>query len=312
MTTVGITGGAGYVGSKLAGLLLSKGCAVRVLDDFSLSSPQNLAGLDVDVIEGDVRDRGAVEGFVKGIDFVYDLAGVANIQDCQRRPQEGFSINAYARHVMMEALRDKPIRGYLFPSSVAAIYGDPEYVPVDEGHPVKPQNIYGVAKRASELFVMAYYHQLGMPLMVVRQSNVYGPSPGLKSDSVIHIFAKKALLGEPITIFGSGQQVRNFVFIDDLLRAYLSALESNGAAGEIINLAGEEISIADLAKLTAEVAFAYTGSTVEVQFAERRQEAEGKGLTVSVEKAHRLFGFRPEVSLRAGIGETVRFMLQGC
>ena len=309
--TVGITGGSGYIGSKLSGVLLERGHSVRILDNFSSSSQSNLGDLDVRVFEGDILEGADVRRFLDGVDFVYDLAGVASVPESLRRPRECFEVNAYGRYVVLEALREQPIQGYLFSSSVAAIYGDPEYTPVDERHPVKPHNIYGVAKRASELMVLQEHRKWGLPLTVVRQSNVYGPSPGMKFDSVVHIFVQRALREQPLIISGSGDQVRDFIYIDDLITAYVALLDTPSVAGEILNLAGgsgSEMSIAGLARLVAEIVADRGHTETTVEFVPQQQKGESRDLEVSTQKARQLISFAPKVDLRSGLEYTTDYV----
>ena len=309
--TVGITGGSGYIGSKLSGVLLERGHAVRILDNFSSSSQSNLADLDVQVFEGDILEGPDVRRFLEGVDFVYDLAGVASVPESLRKPRECFEVNAYGRYAVLDALREKPIQGYLFSSSVAAIYGDPEYTPVDEGHPVKPHNIYGVAKRASELMVLQEHRKWGLPLTVVRQSNVYGPSPGMKFDSVVHIFVQRALSGQPLKISGSGEQVRDFIYIDDLISAYVAILDSPSVAGETLNLAGgagSEMSIAGLARMVAEITAERGHPETTVEHMPQQQKGESLDLEVSTQRARQLIDFAPEIDLRSGLESTIDYV----
>jgi len=304
--TVGVTGGAGFIGCKLVRRLLDRGYSVRVLDDFRASAEGNLSGLEVDLIEGDIRREESVAPFVEGLDFLYDLAAIAHIGECERKPEESFLINAYGRHVVLRELERRPIRGYLFPSSVFGIYGTPEYSPVDEQHPVSPRNLYGVAKRASELMIMSHHRKVGTPVVVVRQSNVYGPSPGIKYDSVTHIFIEQCLQGRPLTIHG-GDEVRNFIYIDDLLDAYLAVLDRGVGGGEIINLAGFETSIRGLADLVeSEVRRYQTGGSHD-ETASAAREPVGARL-VSTEKARETLGFEPQVDLQEGVRRTVQYI----
>tara|TARA_Y100000590_G_scaffold302263_2_gene340755 strand:+ start:1746 stop:2705 length:960 start_codon:yes stop_codon:yes gene_type:complete len=306
--TVGITGGAGYIGSKLTGQLLDDGIAVRVIDNFSSSSRDTLSGLDVDVIEGSILDKEDMALFLDGVDFVYDLAGVASVPECERRPLESFEVNAYARYVVLEAIRENPIRGYVFASSVGAIYGDPDYLPVDEDHPVKTHNVYGISKRTSELFIAAYHRKWGLPLTIVRQSNIFGDSPGLRFDSVVHIFLQRALSGDKLTLYGSGDQVRNFIHIDDLLRGYRALIDAPESSGKVLNLASTDFTISELAQTIIDITKELTGIEVGIEFAPEEHRSQSRDLKVSIERARDLIGFEPRIDLRSGLELTADYI----
>jgi len=316
---VGITGGAGYVGSSLAKRLVDEGFEVRVIDNFSYSGREALRVLEdmnVEVVEGDILNDRDIDGFLDGVQFVYHLASIANVAECSKDIERAYRLNVLSTYRILDKIKGKDdLLGFFFPSSIAAIYGEPEYSPVDEKHPVKPIHDYGVLKRSSELFCQSYWRRYGVPIVIGRQSNVYGPSPKMKFDSVVHIFVKNVVERKNITIYGSGDQRRNFIFLQDLVDAYSHvldrAIQGQDIFGDIYNFAGDEALVGEVAKKVTDLGRARLGVNVTVEHGEGRKEALGIGLRVSVEKARMVLGWAPGHSLDQGIEETFDYVCRG-
>ncbi len=310
MSKILITGGAGYIGSLAARKFLEDGYEVRVLDNFLYGSRDNLEQIrdDIEIFEGDIRNIEDTKKAVEGVDKVLHLAAISSIPLCSKDPDLAIDTNIKGTKNVLEACLDKNIEKILYANGAAGIYGKIVETPVTEKHPAKPVSSYGVTKYGGELFMSAYYETHGLPTITFRQSNVYGPSPGMKINSVIQIFVNKCLKNEKIEIFGSGNQIRNFIFIEDLIDAYKKALESN-VKGEVFNVGGfENISINDLAELIVKV----TGSNTEISHKEmNREEIENLGFKLSFEKAEKMFGFKPKHSLEEGIRKLVEYMKNG-
>ncbi|MFC2001726.1 NAD-dependent epimerase/dehydratase family protein [Chloroflexota bacterium] len=315
---IGITGGAGYIGSMLARRLREAAFEVRIIDNFSYSSKdvvEDLKDIGVDIIEGDVLNDKDLDRFLDGVGFIYHLASIANIAECSKDIEKSCRLNVFSTYFLLDKIKNNSnIKGFFFSSAIAAIYGEPDYSPVDEEHPVKVIHDYGVLKRSSELFCQSYYRRYGTPIVIGRQSNVYGPSPMLKVDSAVHAFINQVANGNNITIFGSGEQRRNFIFIHDLIDAYHQVLNKaqtgNNIFGEIYNLAGEEATIKDVAETVIQLGNTILDKKVQVEYREGRKEALSTDLKVSIEKAKRVLGWEPKYSLDEGIKATFDYICQ--
>jgi UDP-glucose 4-epimerase len=311
---IGITGGTGYIGSKLATELVRLGHEVRIIDNLAYSQKTGLQGLDVELIQADILDEESQARFIDGLDFVYHLLAISHPGQCSNNPRKAIELNVYVAHALLDKVKGNGIQGFLFPSAIAAIYGEPQYVPVDENHPVNPTNVYGIQKRAAELFCQFYYQMHQVPTVIVRQSHVFGWSPGMKFNSVVHIFLKKALGGEDLTIQGSGNQVRNFIHIDDLIDAYICVLnrsiEGKDIFGEIYNIGGEAVSIKELAHTVADLSIEKFSRVLDINFEPGREEIESKSLILSTEKAKKTIGFHPQYTLRQRLEQTLDSIIE--
>lgn len=313
MTLIGITGGAGYVGARLTEALMAQGYQVRVIDQ--LEAPQPLGShSQVSYLKGDITQDTDLEAFLEGVRFVFHLAAISQVPVCTREIRRCVEMNLLSTRRILEKLA--AVNGGLyFSSSVAALYGVPRYLPVDESHPIQPVNDYGVLKRGSELFCEAYHRSRGVFAIIGRQSVVYGPSSAMKYDSVVHAFLRNALQGKDLQIQGTGLQFRNFVFLDDLIQANLKVLEAfkQGAAigGQAFNLAGREnITIKELAEQVQALARAEYGREIQMNFTAGRVEAAAPEFRVAIDKARTVLGHEPKTSLAEGLKKTSAFIKQ--
>jgi UDP-glucose 4-epimerase len=246
-----VTGGAGFVGSHLADALVADN-DVRVLDDLSTGRRENVPE-GAELIEGDVRDPDALEAATAGVDLVFHEAAVVSVARSTERPVETDLTNVDATLRLLERARETGAR-VVFASS-AAVYGPPASVPVDEAHPTRPTSPYGVSKLAADLYVRLYASLYGVPTVALRYFNVYGPGqPGGDYSGVISTFREQALAGEPITVHGDGEQTRDFVHVDDVVRANLRAA-TTPAVGAAYNVGtGETVTIRELAEWVRDLA----------------------------------------------------------
>ncbi|MHC5349209.1 NAD-dependent epimerase/dehydratase family protein [Metapseudomonas furukawaii] len=226
-----ITGGAGFIGSHLADALLARGHAVRVLDNLSTGKRDNLA-LDnprLELIEGDVADAALVARAMAGCKGVAHLAAVASVQASVDDPVATHQSNFIGTLNVCEAMRQKGVKRVLFASS-AAVYGqNGEGRAIDEDTPKSPLTPYAVDKLASEQYLDFYRRQHGLEPAVFRFFNIFGPrqDPSSPYSGVISIFTERALAGTPITVFGDGEQTRDFVYVGDLVQVLVQALEQD-------------------------------------------------------------------------------------
>ncbi|MFK8332737.1 NAD-dependent epimerase/dehydratase family protein [Pseudomonas sp. BJa5] len=235
-----ITGGAGFIGSHLSDALLEKGYAVRILDDLSTGKPGNLQ-IDnprLELIEGDVADADLVLRAAAGCQAVVHLAAVASVQASVDDPVKTHQSNFIGTLNVCEALRINGIKRVLFASS-AAVYGNNgEGLAIDEDTPKAPLTPYAVDKLAGEQYLDFYRRQHGLEPVVFRFFNIFGPrqDPSSPYSGVISIFCERALKGQPITLFGDGEQTRDFVYVGDLVTVMVQALEQAQVEEGAVNI----------------------------------------------------------------------------
>lgn len=309
MTVSLVTGGAGFIGSHLVNALLERGDQVRVLDNFSTGSRENLAAvLDaLTLIEGDLRDPAAVQQAVEGADYVFHLAAYVSAPKSMLEPQVCFDINVAGTLQLFEAARRAGVRQVVIASS-AAVYGDAPDLPLQESTPVRPLSPYGTSKQVDEAYASLYTLAFGLPVASLRFFNVFGPRQSPQSDyaAVIPIFIRRLLDGQPLTIYGDGLQKRDFVYVGDVVRALMLAAGSPQAGGQVFNVcSGREVTLLELIEILGE----FLSLEQEPQFAAPRPGDIYRSLG-SPEKAAQVLGFRPQVGLQEGLRQTAAWMGQ--
>lgn len=301
-----VTGGAGFIGSNIAEALLARGDAVTVLDDFSTGKTANLDLLrgNVEVVRGSVCDSGAVAKALKDVDGVFHLAAVASVTRSIEAPVATDLVNAHGVLVVLDEARRAGVRKLTFSASSAA-YGDDPSLPKREDMLPMPISTYGASKVAGEHHVHVFSKLHGMQAVALRYFNVFGPRQDPKGEyaAAIPRFVAAFLAGKQPTIFGDGQQTRDFCHVSDIVRANLLAIDTPAAAGEAINIArGESVTIRDLVSMIA----AALHVQANPEFAPLRA-GDIVHSSADISKAHRLLGFVPEVSLAEGLRETVEY-----
>ncbi|MBH3430034.1 NAD-dependent epimerase/dehydratase family protein [Pseudomonas alkylphenolica] len=235
-----ITGGAGFIGSHLSDALLAKGYAVRILDDLSTGKPENLQmdNARLELIEGDVADAELVLRAAAGCQAVVHLAAVASVQASVENPVKTHQSNFIGTLNVCEAMRLNGIKRIVFASS-AAVYGNNgEGQSIDEDTPKAPLTPYAVDKLASEQYLDFYRRQHGLEPVVFRFFNIFGPrqDPSSPYSGVISIFCERALSGQPIALFGDGEQTRDFLYVADLVNVMVQALEMDAVEEGAVNI----------------------------------------------------------------------------
>ena len=287
--TVLVTGGAGFVGSHIA-QALADDCTVRVIDDLSAGSRERVPD-GVTYIEGDLRDTGALVPAADGVDYVFHQAGLSSVPESVRRPLDSHGRNVEATLDVLEAARENDAR-LVFASS-AAVYGDPETVPTAEDEPTEPTSPYGVDKLAADHYTRLYHDRYGVETVALRYFNVYGPG---QNAGVIDAFLDAARAGDPITVEGDGEQTRDFVHVDDVVRANLAAATTDDV-GRAYNVGtGERTRIDDLAALVREL----TDADVEIRHTDARS-GDIQHSCADISRARGLLGFSPQVTLENGL-----------
>ncbi|HEY5902024.1 MAG TPA: SDR family oxidoreductase [Anaerolineales bacterium] len=300
-----VTGGAGFIGSHLVRALLEQGDFVRVLDNFSSGKRDNLHGLNVEVIEGDLRDAARVAEAVQGVDFIFHEAVFVSVPQSMEDPLPCFDVNQRGTETLLEAARKNGV-GRVVLASSAAVYGDLEDMPLTEDMPLRPLSPYAVSKRVGELYAEMYTRSFGLDVVALRYFNVYGPRqrPDSMYAAAVPIFIRRLLDGQPITIFGDGGQTRDLINIRDVVRANLTAAEHDAAPGQVFNICtGIETRILDL----LEVLQGLFPSAADPVFADPRAGDIYRSIG-SPMKAAELMGFRAQVGLDDGLREAVEWM----
>ena len=302
-----VTGGAGFIGSHIVEELLWRGDTVRVLDNFSSGTRANLESFkgNLEILEGDLRDSGAVKAAVRDVELIFHLAAFVSVPQSMLDPETCFSINVGGTVALLEAARRAGVSKVILSSSTA-VYGDTDVFPTTEETPLRPLSPYALSKQVNELYARLYTGTLGLPVTALRYFNVYGPRQRPDSDyaAAIPIFVRKLVAGEPITIYGDGKQSRDFIFVKDVVRANLLAAKSD-AAGEAFNVCtGRETTLLDLLEELSEV----SPRQPEVRF-EAPRPGDVYRSTGSPEKASGGIGFRAGTSLAEGLAQTVKWMM---
>jgi UDP-glucose 4-epimerase len=300
-----VTGGAGFIGSHVADRLVAAGHEVRVLDNLSSGRRENLDGpaREAEVVEADVRDGDAVRAAASGCDAVVHLAALVSVPASIADPLASQEINARGTLNVLLAAREAGAGRFVFASS-AAIYGPAAELPNREDAAPAPISPYGADKLAGEAYCSAMWGAFGLETVVLRYFNVFGPrqDPASEYAAVIPRFAEAFRAGRPPTIYGDGEQSRDFVFVEDVARANLLALEAP-AAGLVANIArGEPVT---LNRLVAELR-SLTQTDLDPVHADPRL-GDIRHSTADVAVAERELGFRPECSLAEGL----RSVLEG-
>ncbi|TWT47694.1 SDR family oxidoreductase [Botrimarina hoheduenensis] len=300
-----VTGGAGFIGSHLATALVERGDRVRVLDNLSTGFERNLAGCpEVELVVGDVCDPSVVDRAVQGVDTVFHEAAMASVPASMRTPLISHAACMTGTVQVLDSARRAGVRRVLIAASSAA-YGDRPFAAKRETDAVEPLSPYAASKIASELYCQAFTRSFGLETVALRYFNVYGPrqDPASEYSAVIPIFVTKMLGGVRPTVFGDGQQSRDFVFIGDVVRANLLAADAVQASGQVINVAtGRHTTLLDLiAAINGAM-----GTAVEPIFAEPRQGDVRESLA-DITTARQILGYEPQVSLREGLVRSIDY-----
>jgi UDP-glucose 4-epimerase len=288
-----VTGGTGFIGSHLVRELAPEN-EVTVLDlspaDGSTELPET-----VRFVEGDVRDEEALARAGEGVDLIYHLAANVSVERSVEEPVWSHSVNVGGTLEVLEFARELGAR-VVFASS-AAVYGDPEHLPVAESDRMDPRSPYGIEKLAGDGYVRRYADLYGVETVALRFFNVFGPGQSSEYAGVITAFVENAAAGQPLTVHGDGEQTRDFVHVEDVVQACLLA-GATDRVGEAYNVAtGREVSVNDLARTVLDVADA----TVDVVHTDPRPGDIDRSCA-DVEKARDHLGFEPSVTLVDGLG----------
>ena len=296
-----ITGGAGFIGSNIVEHF-HRTDDVTVLDNLRSGFEKNLAGFRIRFIQGSVTDKEAVSRAAEGIDFIFHLAALVSVPESVDKPGETVDINVHGTLNVLDAARAHHAKKVVISSS-AAIYGDNPTVPKLESMTPEPKSPYAITKLDAEYYAKMYTNEFGVPVVCLRYFNVFGPRQDPRSQyaAAVPIFIARAIRNEDITIYGDGEQTRDFVFVKDVVAA--NALAAKSSATGVFNIAcGGRITINDLASSI----IALTGSSSKILHASERA-GDVKHSQADIGRA-RGIGFQPGFSLEQGLKPTIEYL----
>jgi UDP-glucose 4-epimerase len=295
-----VTGGAGFIGSHLVDRLILDGWEVVVVDDLS-TGKDNLSG-KAEFHRMDVKDKGLKDIFKDKIDVVFHLAAQAQVRISLENPVYDSDVNIGGAINLLEACKGE-VEKIIYASSGGAVYGEPEYLPVDEEHKVAPLSPYGVSKFIVEKYLRVYQEIYGLPYTALRYGNVFGPRQDPYGEAgVVAIFANKMLRGEAPTINGDGEQTRDFVYVSDVVEANILAAERK-AAGAVNIGTGVESSVNEIYEIIKKE----LGSGVKAKHAPAIK-GEVRRIFLEVKKAEKILGWKARTTLRTGIREFLNYL----
>lgn len=296
-----VTGGAGFIGGHLVEAL-ARNNRVTVLDDFSVGTEENLGRTGpVEVIRADVCDRSTMRAAVREADVVFHLATVC-LRVSLSDPVRCHLVNDVGTLEVLLAARDCGVERFVYVSS-SEVYGSARWTPMDEDHPTFPTTPYGASKLAGEAMTFSFQHTYGLPAVVVRPFNTYGPRSHADGPSgeVIPRFVRSALADRPLVVFGDGLQTRDFTWVEDTVRGIVLAAGCDELLGDCVNIArGEEISVLRLAQLITRL----TASRARIVHLDGRP-GDVRRHCAGVDRARDVLGFDAAVGIEDGVGRYI-------
>jgi dTDP-glucose 4,6-dehydratase/UDP-glucose 4-epimerase len=310
-----ITGGLGFVGSNLARALLNQGAYVTLVDSMISQyggNPYNVADIRSQVVVNicDVRDPFAMTYLLQDQDYLFNLAGQTSHMGSMSEPQIDLDINAAAQLSILEACRKSNPDIKIVFASTRQLYGKPDYLPVNEKHPIRPVDVNGINKLAGEWYHLLYNNVYGIRACALRLTNTYGPRMRVKDarQTFLGIWVRSLIERKPIRVFGDGLQLRDFNYVDDCVQALLLAGSSDSTNGKVYNLGSSEvISLKALAELMVEL---WDSGSYELSpFPPERKAIDIGDCYSDYSLIQQELGWQPKIGLRAGLRNTLDYYL---
>jgi len=307
-----ITGGLGFIGSAIARRLAGV-AEITLVDSLIPEYGGNLANIQgiedsVRVNISDVRDPHSMRHLVQGVDVVFNMAGQTSHMDSMADPYTDLEINAHAQLSILEALRHYNPEAKIVFASTRQLYGKPDYLPVDEKHPVRPVDVNGINKAAGEQYHLLYHQVYGIPACVLRLTNTYGPGMRVKDarQTFVGIWVRRLLEGAPFEVWG-GEQLRDFNYINDVVDAFLMAATDERANGQVFNLGSDEVvSLKALADILLQASDG-AGKFEIKEFPVERKKIDIGDYYSDFFSIVRTLGWKPQVSLAEGLERTLNY-----
>ena len=300
-----VTGGAGFIGSHIAAALVSAGARVRIIDDLSTGYRENVAeiGGDIDFIQASLTDHQALSRALQDVELVFHEAAIPSVPRSVEKPTETHEASVNATFSLLLAARDQKVRRLVYAASSSA-YGDQPELPKRENMRPDPLSPYAVAKLVGEYYCQVFSRVYGLETVSLRYFNVFGPrqDPGSQYSGVISRFIDALLNGKQATIYGDGEQSRDFTYISNVVAANLSAAESASAVGQVINIAnGERVTINEVFETVKKL----TGHPdVQAEYAPLRT-GDVRDSLADLSLARSLLAYDPQVALEEGLRLTI-------
>ena len=310
-----ITGGLGFIGSTLAHRLVDFGARVSIMDSLIPEHGGNLFNVRaiadrVQVSKSDVRDERSIHDLIQGQDYLFNLAGQTSHMDSMTDPETDLEINCRAQLSILESCRKYNPGVKVIFASTRQIYGRPDYLPVDERHPLRPVDVNGINKMAGEWYHILYHNVYGIRACVLRLTNTVGPRMRVKDarQTFVGIWIRKLIEGQPFEVWG-GEQRRDFSYVDDAVDAFLVAACADRANGQVFNVGGGEvIDLRALAELLVELNG--SGQFVVREFPLDRKRIDIGDFYADARLLHSALGWSPQTSLRDGLARTLDYYRQ--
>jgi len=308
MARVLVTGGAGFIGSNLTEALLKEGHEVRVLDNFSTGKRENLIFDEVypflEIMEGDICNLSDCREAVRGVEYVFHQAALPSVQRSVEDPLLTHSVNAGGTLNLLIASREEGVKRFIYASS-SSIYGDTPTLPKKEEMPPTPLSPYALQKYIGEEYCRLFYQLYGFETISLRYFNIFGPKQDPESiySAVIPKFIHALLHGYPPTIYGDGEQSRDFTFIENVVHANLLAMEMEHASGEVLNIAcGNQTSLNQLLNFLQDL----IGKKVLPRHEEPRK-GDVRHSLADIHKATKILNYKPQIDIQEGLRRTVEY-----
>ncbi|MBL8149402.1 MAG: SDR family oxidoreductase [Blastocatellia bacterium] len=302
-----VTGGAGFIGSHLVERLLKEGFFVRVLDNFSTGDQNNLTKTEhLELIEGDLRSENDLDRAVDGVSFILHQAALGSVPRSIDDPLTTHECNATGTLKLLLAAKQAKVKRLVYASS-SSVYGDTPVLPKIETMNTNPRSPYALSKLAGEIYCKLFNSLYGLETVCLRYFNVFGPRQSAESQyaAVIPCFLKALLESRPVTIYGDGEQTRDFTYVENVVEANLLAMTAPHIPGEIFNIAcGERYSVKRLAQELSRA----VNLPLSVEYRQARP-GDVRDSFADIKKAEQAFGYQPKITFQKAIEETAKWSL---
>lgn len=308
-----ITGGLGFIGSNLARRLVNENHDVTIVDSlipeyggnyFNIKDIKDKLTINI----SDLRDQYSISHLLKDKEIIFNLAAQTGHTESMKKPFEDLEINSLAQLKLLENVKDVCPEAVVVYASTRQLYGKPTYLPVDEKHPIRPVDINGINKLSGEYFHLLFNDVYKIKTSVLRLTNTYGPGMRIKDARQIFlgIWIKNILTDQPILVYGDGQQVRDFNYVDDVVDALIRASTTSEAFGQVMNLGSDQII--NLESLAKKLIGLYPKSSWEkVPFPEFRKSIDIGDYYSNYKKSEKILSWVPKVNLEEGLKRTINF-----